>query len=98
MNISIYRSNQNELASNVPFTDSQLQDIFEEQKDNLKSYLSKITDASEAESLATIAVHSAINKYRQYSGETNFRIWIYSMATNLALDRIRKKLNIEDYN
>lgn len=82
----------------MPFTDTQLQAIFEEQKDNLKSYLSKITDSTEAESLATIAVHTAINKYRQYSGETNFKIWIYSMATNLAMDRIRKKLKIEDYN
>jgi len=82
----------------MPFSEAQLQAIFDEQKDSLTSYLSKITDSGEAESLAASALNAAINKYSQYKGEANYRIWIYSVATNLAMDHIRKKLKIEEYN
>jgi len=67
-----------------------------EEKEEIKFYLSKITksDETEIESLASIAVQDAIKEQPTYSGEDNANVWLYKIATNVAINHIRKKRNI----
>ncbi len=93
-----FRAYDDDSTGGLAFNDDQLESLFNEQKENLRVYLSKITNSKEAESLADHALRSALTKYQHFQGESNFNLWIYSIATNLALDHIRKKLNIKNIN
>lgn len=73
-------------------TSEELLTKFIEEKEEIKFYLKKITksDETEIESLASIAVKDAIKEQPTYSGEDNANVWLYKIATNVAIDHIRK--------
>jgi len=73
-------------------TSEELLTKFIEEKEEIKFYLSKITksDESEIESLASIAIKDAIKEQPTYSSEDNANMWLYKIATNVAIDHIRK--------
>ncbi len=73
-------------------TSEELLSKFSEEKEQIKFYLKKITksDETEIESLASIAVKDAIKEQPTYSDEDSAQVWLYKIATNVAIDHIRK--------
>lgn len=89
----MFKNHLNETDENGSIlTSEELLTKFIEEKEEIKFYLSKITksDESEIESLASIAIKDAIKEQPTYSGEDNANMWLYKIATNVAIDHIRK--------
>jgi RNA polymerase sigma-70 factor (ECF subfamily) len=65
------------------------QQIFKEYQPRILQYLTRLTDKYEAEDLSQevfIKVESGLKNFR---GESKLSTWIYRIATNTAVDRIR---------
>lgn len=58
----------------------------------LKSYLFRLTaDRDACEDIAHDTFIKAIEKQNTFKGKSSFKTWIFSIATNIALDQLRKK-------
>jgi len=92
-------NNYNDQDENVDYdnvlTSEQLLTKVIEEKEKLKYYLSKLTKSndSDVETLATIALSDAINQQESFDPEDNANMWLYKLATNVAIDHIRNKRN-----
>lgn len=67
----------------------EFQKIFDTYQPKILRYLTRLTGESDAEDLAQetfVKVHKALETFR---GESQLSTWIYRIATNTALDRIR---------
>lgn len=58
----------------------------------LKSYLFRLTaDKDASEDIAHDTFIIAIEKQNTFRGKSSYKTWIFSIATNIALDQLRKK-------
>jgi len=70
-------------------SESDFQIIYDEFHSKILRYLSHMTGETEAEDLVQevfIKVHQALNNFR---GDSKLSTWIYRIATNIAIDRLR---------
>ena len=88
----IFENHLNQDEDGGILTSEELLTKFSQEKEQIKFYLKKITqsDETEVESLASIAVKDAIKEQPTYSKEDNAQVWLYKIATNVAIDHIRK--------
>jgi RNA polymerase sigma-70 factor, ECF subfamily len=73
-------------------TDKEFQKIYEDHYSKIARYLRRIVGENEAEDVAQEAfmkVHQSLDKFR---GESKLSTWIYRIATNAAMDRLRSSL------
>jgi len=65
--------------------------LFTEFHAQLKSYLYRlVTDRDDAEDLAHDTFIRAFDKVSTFKGKSSFKTWVFQIATNLALDHLRK--------
>lgn len=65
--------------------------LFSEFHAQLKSYLYRlVTDRDDAEDLAHDTFIRAFDKVSTFKGKSSFKTWVFQIATNLALDHLRK--------
>ena len=70
-------------------SDVKFENLYETYQPKIRRYLTRLVGAVEAEDLTQevfVKVSQALNTFR---GESQFSTWIYRIATNTALDRIR---------
>ncbi len=69
--------------------DEEFQKIYEDHYPRIVRYLRRLVGDSEAEDVAQevfVKVHQSLDKFR---GESKLSTWIYRIATNTAMDRLR---------
>jgi RNA polymerase sigma-70 factor (ECF subfamily) len=67
----------------------EFQKVYEDFQPKILRYLARLVGESEAEDLAQetfVKVHQGLEKFR---GESQLSTWIYRIATNTALDKLR---------
>jgi RNA polymerase sigma-70 factor, ECF subfamily len=67
----------------------EFEEIYETFKPRIRSYLDRLVGSAEAEDLAQevfVKVHQSLKAFR---GESRLSTWIYRIATNAAMDRLR---------
>ena len=62
----------------------------------LVRYLARLVGAQDAEDLAQTALLKATEALADFRGDARFSTWVYRIATNAALERLRKPHCIED--
>ncbi|MEO1438106.1 MAG: sigma-70 family RNA polymerase sigma factor, partial [Bacteroidota bacterium] len=68
------------------------QSLFVAFQDPLKSYLFRMTaNRADAEDLAHDAFIRAFDKINSFSGKSSLKTWVFQIATNLALNFLKKK-------
>src|SRR3989337_2876745 len=70
-------------------TEKEFQKIYEEHYFRMVRYLRRLVGESDAEDMAQevfVKVHQSLDKFR---GESKLSTWIYRIATNTAMDRLR---------
>jgi RNA polymerase sigma-70 factor, ECF subfamily len=71
--------------------DTEFQELYEAFRPRILRYLRRLVDQSEAEDLTQevfVKVHQALPGFR---GDSKISTWLYRIATNAALDRLRSK-------
>jgi RNA polymerase sigma-70 factor (ECF subfamily) len=70
----------------------QIETVYKEELPKLQSYLYRLTcDKDTVEDIAHDTFVKALEKQEQYKGDSSLKTWLFSIATNLALDYLRKK-------
>ncbi len=64
-------------------------DIYEQYYTKILRYLTSLTDHQEAEELAQITFEKINRSLGSFKGESKLSTWIYRIATNTALDRLK---------
>jgi RNA polymerase sigma-70 factor (ECF subfamily) len=73
-------------------SDIEISKVYEDSLPKLKSYLYRLTcDREITNDLAQDTFMRAIEKRNQFNGKSSLTTWIFSIATNLALDWLRKR-------
>lgn len=73
-------------------TYSDIRKAYSDHLPKLKSYLYRLTcDKETANDLAQDAFLRVIEKQDQFKGNSNIKTWIFSVATNLAIDWLRRR-------
>jgi RNA polymerase sigma-70 factor, ECF subfamily len=68
------------------------QELFAAFQNQLKSYLYRlVTDRNDAEDLTHDAFIKAYDKISTFRGDSSLKTWVFTIATNLALDHMRKR-------
>jgi RNA polymerase sigma-70 factor (ECF subfamily) len=68
------------------------QELFAAFQNQLKSYLYRlVTDRNDAEDLTHDAFIKAYDKISTFRGDSSLKTWVFTIATNLALDFMRKR-------
>lgn len=68
------------------------QDLFLTFQPQLKSYLYRLlTDRNDVEDLSQDTFVKAYDKLSTYKGESSLKTWVFQIATNLAIDFLRKR-------
>lgn len=76
--------------SPMPHSEERIADLFRLHHPALKSYLYRMTASVEdAEDLASETFLLVMNRIDSFEGRSSIRTWIFTIATNLARDRIR---------
>ena len=65
--------------------------IYEEFHQRISSYLERMVGKNDAEDLTQEVFVKVNNGLNEFKGESNLSTWIYRIATNAALDRIRSR-------
>ena len=75
------------MSSEVDFSQ-----IYEEFKPKILHYLSRLTGQQEAEDIAQEVFEKASRSLKSFKGESKLSTWLYRIATNTAIDRMRSPL------
>ena len=68
------------------------QKLFSEFQNQLKSYLYRLlTDRGDAEDLTHDTFVKAFDKIANFKGTSSFKTWVFTIATNLAYDQLKKQ-------
>lgn len=74
------------------YSDENIKKAYEDLLPELKSYLYRLCcDKEITNDLAQDTFIKVIDKQNQFKGQSSLKTWIFSIATNLALDWLRKK-------
>lgn len=74
------------------YSDTDISKVYKDFLPELKSYLYRLTcDKEIANDLAQDTFIKVIEKQNQFKGQSSLKTWIFSIATNLALDWLRKR-------
>lgn len=74
------------------YSNADISNVYQDFLPELKSYLYRLTcDREIANDLAQDTFLKVIEKQDQFKGRSSFKTWIFSIATNLALDGLRKR-------
>ena len=77
-------------------TDLEFGDVYREFHDKLNRYLERIVGKNDAEDL-TQEVFLKLNRgLSDFRGESSLSTWVYRVATNTALDKLRSRAHRED--
>lgn len=71
---------------------SELEDILGEYLPRIRRYLTRFVGADEAEDLAQEVVLKISRAFKDFDGRSRLSTWIYRIATNSAVDRLRSSL------
>lgn len=74
-------------ASNV--FNQTFQDIYSAFNEKIRRYLARIADETEADDLTQEVFIKVSRGLKDFQGKSSLSIWIYKIATNTALDRLR---------
>ena len=66
--------------------------IYEEFKPKILHYLTRLTGQQEAEDIAQEVFDKASRGLKSFKGESKLSTWLYRIATNTAVDRMRSPL------
>ena len=69
----------------------QLEEIYREFHPKILRYLSRVTGPDEADDLAQEVFEKADRGLKDFRGESELSTWLYRIATNTALDRLRSR-------
>ncbi len=70
----------------------QIESVYKDELPQLQSYLYRLTCNQEAvEDIAHDTFVRALEKQEQFKGDSTLKTWIFSIATNIAMDYLRKK-------
>lgn len=76
--------------------DLEFEDVYREFHDKLNRYLERIVGKNDAEDL-TQEVFLKLNRgLSDFKGESSLSTWVYRVATNTALDKLRSRAHRED--
>ena len=64
-------------------------EVYEEFQPRILHYLSRLTDHHEAEDMAQEVFEKVSRALKGFKGESSLSTWLYRIATNTALDRLR---------
>ena len=74
------------------YSEINISKIYEDFLPELKSYLYRLTcDKEITNDLAQDTFIKVIEKHNQFEGQSSIKTWIFSIATNLAIDWLRKR-------
>jgi RNA polymerase sigma-70 factor (ECF subfamily) len=74
------------------FTDGSFADLVKQHQTPLKSFLYRFTISKEdTEDIAQETFSKAFQKFDTFKGDSSFRTWLFSIATNLVKDHLRSK-------
>ena len=68
---------------------SEFQEIYDEFHPKIRRYLSRLVGSNEAEDLAQEVFIRVSQSLGQFRGDSKLSTWVYRIATNAALDRLR---------
>ncbi|MBI5848589.1 MAG: sigma-70 family RNA polymerase sigma factor [Nitrospirae bacterium] len=68
----------------------EFQTIYAQFKEKIERYLARMVNETEAEDLAQEVFVKVSRGLKNFSGRSSFSTWIYKIATNTALDRLRE--------
>jgi RNA polymerase sigma-70 factor (ECF subfamily) len=76
----------------MSFTETDISKVYADFLPELKSYLYRLTcDKEITNDLAQDTFLKVIEKQNQFKGQSSLKTWIFSIATNLAIDWLRKR-------
>lgn len=67
------------------------QDVYEEYHTKIRQYLGRIAGDSEAEDLSQEVFLKIDKGLKDFKGKSSLSTWVYRIATNVALDRLRSR-------
>jgi RNA polymerase sigma-70 factor (ECF subfamily) len=74
------------------YSDTDISKVYQDLLPELRSFLYRLTcDKDIANDLGQDAFLKVIEKQNQFKGQSSIKTWIFSIATNLALDWLRKR-------
>lgn len=65
------------------------QDIYSAFNEKIRRYLARIADETEADDLTQEVFIKVSHGLKDFQGKSSLSTWIYKIATNTALDRLR---------
>ena len=71
--------------------DQEFQDIYQRFNEKIRRYLARIVGETEAEDLAQEVFIKVSRGLKDFRRESSLSTWIYKIATNTALDRVRAR-------
>ena len=78
--------------SNMSKHSQQIQSIYKSELKKLQSYLYRLLcNKAAVEDIAHDTFVRALEKQEQFKGDSSLKTWIFSIATNLAIDYLRKR-------
>jgi RNA polymerase sigma-70 factor (ECF subfamily) len=72
-------------------TEIDFKEVYQEFQPKILNYLSRLIGPHEAEDIAQEVFEKASRKLETFKGESKFSTWLYRIATNAALDRLRSR-------
>ncbi len=67
----------------------EFKEVYEEFQPKILHYLSRLTGHHEAEDIAQEVFEKVSRSLKDFKGESKLSTWLYRIATNTALDRLR---------
>lgn len=68
---------------------SELTEIYKEYYSRVKIYLMRFVDKDDAEDLTQEVFIKVMNSLNKFKGESKLSTWIYKIATNTAIDKLK---------
>jgi RNA polymerase sigma-70 factor (ECF subfamily) len=75
--------------------DTQLADLYRAYRPKILRYLARLVGAADAEDLTQLTFIKAAQGLPGFRGEATVATWIYRIATNVAVDRLRSRIGQE---